>query len=728
MYTQENRLIGIETPLEQDVLLLRELSGTERVSRLFSYRLTLLSENHRIAFTDIIGQNVTLSINLNSGEKRFINGIVASFSQSSCGTEQVETGTFSQYTATIVPWPWLLTRTSDIRIFQEFSVPDIINKIFQEKGFSDFSLRLHGQYEKKTYCVQYRETDFNFVSRLMEEEGILYFFEHERGKHILVLADSPAEHPSCPEQETARYHPTEGAFLDVDMINALEVRQEIRVGKYSLNDYNFETPTTKLTVEAISRIELGPGEREIYDYPAEYEKRTQGDRIANILMESEEAQITSIFGSSNCRAFRTGYRFELQNYFRENMNDKSYVLMEISHLASSNAAGTGSEVVSTYSNSFSCIPHETPFRPPRITAKPVVEGVQTAVVVGPSGEEIYTDKYGRVKVQFHWDREGKNNENSSCWIRVSHAWAGSGWGGIYIPRIGQEVIVEFLEGDPDRPIITGRVYNASQTPPYALPGEKTKSTIKSNSSIGGGGFNELRFEDKKGKEEIFLHGQKDWTIAILNDKNQTIGHDETMMVVNNRAKTVGVNQSETIGVNKRIKVGANHTEMIGANKIETVAINTTETIGVAKELTIGGAYQVTVGAAMNETIGAAKAEEIGAAKSVNVGANSSENVGKNKSVDAGSNISESAGKNFSLDAGKDVTANAGSKMMLSSGDDFGISGGKKGVINIAEQLTITCGSASITMKKNGDITIQGKTINLKGSGNIVMKATKILEN
>ena len=607
-------------------------------------------------------------------------------------------------------------------------MPDIIEKIFREKEFSDFSLRLHGQYEKKVYCVQYRETDFNFVSRLMEEEGIFYFFEHESGKHTLVLADSTAEHPPCPEQETARYHQTEGAFLDEDVINALEVRQEIRVGKFTLNDYNFETPTTKLTVEAVSRVELGPGEREIYDYPAEYEKRAQGDRLANIFMESEEAQITSIFGSSSCRAFRTGYRFELQDYFREDMNDKSYVLMEISHTASSNVAGTGSEEAATYSNSFSCIPHETPFRPPRMTAKPIVEGVQTAVVVGPAGEEIYTDKYGRVKVQFHWDREGKKDENSSCWIRVSQAWAGAGWGGIYIPRIGQEVIVEFLEGDPDRPIITGRVYNASQTPPYALPGEKTKSTIKSNSSLGGGGFNEFRFEDKKGNEEIFLHGQKDWTIAILNDKNQTIGHDETMMVTNNRTKTVGVNQSETIGVNKNIKVGANHTELIGANKTETVAINTAETIGVAKELTIGGLYQVTVGAAMNETIGAAKAEEIGAAKSVNVGASSSENIGSNKSVNVGANSSENVGKDKSVDAGNNITETAGKKMSLTSGDDFSIKGGKKGVIDIADQLTIKCGSASITMKKNGDITIEGKTINVKGSGNIVMKATKILEN
>jgi type VI secretion system secreted protein VgrG len=350
------------------------------------------------------------------------------------------------------------------------------------------------------------------------------------------------------------------------------------------------------------------------------------------------------------------------------------------------------------------MPFDVPYRPARRTPRPVVDGMQTAIVVGPSGEEIYTDQHGRVKVQFHWDREGKKDENSSCWIRVSQLWAGAGWGGMYIPRIGQEVIIDFLEGDPDRPIITGRVYHGNNQPPYPLPAEKTKSTIMSNSSLGGGGSNEFRFEDKKGQEEIYLHGQKDWTIAILNDKNQTIGNNETLSVGSNRTKTVGVNQ----------------TESIGANLNETVGSNKTETIAIAKALTIGAAYQVTVGAAMNETVGGLKAEEIGAAKIVAVGASSSENVGANKSVDAGGNISESADK--------DVDIKSGKKMSLTAGDDFSVSGNKKGLIEIKDQLTIKVGSASITLKKNGDITINGKTINVKGSGNIVMKAKKILEN
>jgi type VI secretion system secreted protein VgrG len=703
MFTQENRLIEIETPLGPNVLLLREFSGTESVSRLFSYRLTLLSENHHISFADIIGKNVTLSITLDRGEKRFINGIVSTFSQSSSGTERIETGTFSQYTATLVPWSWLLTRTSDIRIFQKLSAPDIIKKIFQEKGFSDYSLRLYGSYEKKEYCVQYRETDFNFVSRLMEEEGIYYFFEHESGKHTLILADDNAAFPPCPDQETARYRETEGAFLDEDVIGVLEVKQEIRVGKFTLNDYNFQKPTANLKADAPSRVKLGPGEREIYDYPADYEKWDQGDRLAKIFMESEEAQITSIAGSSNCRAFRTGYRFELQDYFRDDMNDKSYVLMEISHKATSNVAGTGNKETATYSNRFSCIPHETPFRPPRTTSKPVVKGVQTAVVVGPSGEEIYPDKYGRVKVQFHWDREGNNDENSSCWIRVSQAWAGKNWGGLYIPRIHQEVIVEFLEGDPDRPIITGCVYNDNQMPPYALPTEKTKSTIKSNSSKGGGGFNEIRFEDKKGNEEIFLHGQKDWTIAILNDKNQTIGHDETMMVVNNRTRTVGVNQTETIGANMAITVGK--------NKIETVMINDTETIGVAKELTIGGAYQVSVGAAMNETVGGIKAEEVGAHKTVLVAKNANEDIGGSMTVGVGKDFTEKIGGKHTEQVSKEYILKA-----------------KKIQITADDEIVIKTGSSEIIMKKNGDITIKGGKINVKSSGDIIMKGSSIKEN
>lgn len=719
-YTQDNRLIAIDTPLGKDALLLSGFHGLEGLSTPFNFELELLSENHSIPFKDIIGKNVSVSVVLAKGEKRYFHGLISRFSQGRGSSDEGRDLRLTCYTATMVPWFWLLTRTADSRIFQNLSIPDIVEKIFKEKGFLDYKNKLHGSYDKWDYCVQYRETDFNFICRLLEEEGIYYFFEHENNKHTLILSDTPEEHKPYPNQETARYQTSAGGWLEEDTISSIEVMQEIKPGKYTLKDFNFETPNTDLKVEAPSQKALGPGEREIYDYPGGYGKRARGDKLANIRMQEEEAGITTITGSSNCRAFTSGYKFDLKDYYRKDMNDKAYVLTSLSH--SARQGYTTEDAVSefAYVNNFTCIPFDVPYRPPRRTPKPVVEGVQTAIVVGPEGEEIYTDEHGRVKVQFHWDREGKKDDKSSCWIRVSQLWAGMGWGAMYIPRIGQEVIVDFLEGDPDCPIIIGRVYHGTNKPPYGLPGEKTKSTIKSDSSKGGGGSNELRFEDKKGGEEIFLHGQKDWTIAIENDKNQTVGHDETLAVGNNRTKKVGVDQSETIGANKTIKVGANHTETIDANMSQKVGAAKTETIILAKALTIGAGYQVSVGAAMNETIGGLKAEEIGAAKTVNVGAFSSENVALNKSVDAGKDIAESAGKNISLKSGTNMALNAGA--------DFSINGGKKGVINIKDELLIKCGDASISLKKNGDIVIDGKKITIKGSSEIKLKGAKITEN
>jgi len=714
-YTQDNSLIAVNTPLGKDVLLLTGFNGTEGLSRPFDFELDMLSENPNIPFADIIGKNVTISILLPDGGKRFFNGIISRFSQGRAGGEGGGDPRLSHYRAEMVPWLWLLTQTADSRIFQGLAVPDIVEKIFKEKAFSDFKMLLNGNYHKRDYCVQYRETDFNFVSRLLEEEGICYFFEHEEKMHTLVLADAPEKHKPCPKQGSARYQTTSGGWLEEDVITSLEKVQEIRPGKYTLNDFNFETPTTNLKVDVPSKIKLGPGEREVYDYPGLYAKKAEGSQFANVRMEEEEAKITTIIGSSVCRDFTSGYRFKLLGHYRQDMDEKEFVLASLSHGATHLGYTTKSSLDVegfSYSNNFTCIPFDVPYRPPRNTPKPEVRGTQTAIVVGPAGEEIYPDKYGRVKVQFHWDREGKRDENSSCWIRVAQLWSGPGWGAMYIPRIGQEVVVDFLEGDPDRPIIIGCVYHGNNMPPYPLPDDKTRSVIKSDSSLGSGGSNEIRFEDKKGKEEIYLHGQKDWTIAIVNDKNQTVGQDESLRVARNKTIQVGANHTESIGANMSLTVGS--------NKTETIGVASAETIGAAKALTVGAAYQVSVGAAMNETVGAAKGEEIGGAKIVLVGAHSRENVAKDKVVDAGGNLSESAGKNVSMEAGN--------TMDLHSGDDFTIRGQKKGVIEIADQLTIQCGSASITLKKNGDISIEGKKINLKGSGDIIMKGSKIKEN
>ncbi len=709
---QDERLFRLDTPLGKDVLLVKDMEGEEGLSRLFSFKLNLLSGNPNISFKNIIGKKVTLAVDLQDGKFRYLNGIVSEFYQLSASESSRSENLMSLYTATVVPYLWLLTRTADSRIFQNKSVPDIVEKILGDNGLTDYKLNLKGSYSPREYCVQYRETDFNFVSRLLEEEGIYYFFQHEDGKHTLILADDAGEHKACPELEVARCRPHEGGTYEEDMIDSLGVKQEIRAGKYTLNDFNFEMPNTSLKSEEPSNQKLGPGEREYYDYPGLYGKKSEGDRLTKIRMQEEEAQITTLRGVSNCRAFTSGYKFKLEDFYRSDLNRKEYVLTGIRHIGSQTLSIGESDAAATYKNEFTCMPSDVPYKPARYTPKPFVQGVQTAIVVGPSGEEIYPDKYGRVKVQFHWDREGSKDDKSSCWVRVSQIFAGAGWGSMFIPRIGHEVIVDFLEGDPDRPIITGRVYHGTNNPPYPLPDDKTKSTIKTNSSPGGGGFNELRFEDKKGQEEIYLQGEKDWNILIKNNKGQTIGVDDQLSVGNNQTISIGTNRTESVGNNETIT--------IGSNKTETIAINKAETVGAAKELTIGAGYQVSVGAGMNETIGAAKAEEIGAAKSVNVGGNSSENVAKDKSLDAGGNIAASAGKN--------VNVNADKKMVLTAGDDFSLNGSKKGVIELTDELKIKVGSASITMKKNGDITIEGKKINIKGSGDVVIKGQKIAQN
>lgn len=493
-FTQKNRLIAIDTPLGEDALLLSSIQGNEGVSTPFSFELDLLSANNSIKFKDIIGKNVTVSIVLADGEKHYFNGLISRFAQG----PGVDGGDIrlASYSATMVPWLWLLTRTADSRIFQNLSVPEIVEKIFKDLGFLDFKLDLGGSYDKRNYCVQCRETDFNFVSRLFEEEGIFYFFAHEKKKHTLVIADVPDKHKPCPKQEEAWCELTTGGKKEKDMIEHIEVTQEITAGKYTLNDFNFETPGANLKVDAPSQKSLGPGEREIYDYPGGFDKRAGGDRLANIRMEEEEAEITTISGSSRCRAFTSGYKFTLKDYYRDDMTDKDYVLVSVSHSASQGySPGSGGSELA-YSNIFTCIPYDVPYRPSRVTPKPVVEGVQTAIVVGPSGEEIHTDEHGRVKVQFHWDREGNKDDKSSCWIRVSQLWAGAGWGAMHIPHVGHEVIVDFLEGDPDRPIITGRVYHGTNKPPEALPGGKTKSAIRDY------GNNETIVEGKDGSQCI----------------------------------------------------------------------------------------------------------------------------------------------------------------------------------------------------------------------------------
>ncbi len=732
-FTQTDRLIRIDTPLGDDVLLLRGFSGEEGLSQLFRFELDLLTEGPAIDFGAIIGQPVTIRVELIDEKERFFNGYVSRFAQTGS-----ETGVI-HYSAEMVPWLWFLTRTADCRMFQNKSTPDIIEQIFADLGFTDYRLDLQGTYDPREYCVQYRETDFNFISRLMEQYGMFYFFEHEESKHTLVIGDHSKAHKKLPTQPIVEWEAQGSGLQEEDVINSLEFEKEFRPGKFSHTDFNFKTPSTSLAANEPSVISIGGNNQyEIYDYPGEYEKKANGQNLAKVRMEEEEAQHLIVTGGSTVRAFTSGYTFTLQDYFPQEMN-QAYLLTNVSHMGTmgnsySPGGGSGGSE-QAYSNTFSCIPASVPYRSQQVTPKPVVQGPQTAIVVGPSGEEIWCDEFGRVKVQFHWDREGKNDENSSMFVRVSQLWAGKGWGAMFIPRIGHEVVLEFLEGDPDRPLITGRVYHAENMPPYPLPAEATKSTIKSNSSKGGGGSNEFRFEDKKGSEEMYLHAEKDQNTVVENDQTTVVKHDQAILVENDRTKTVKNNQWESIEVDKTISVGGNHAETITGSMTQSITGNMaqsvdsakTETITLAKALSIGGAYQVSVGAAMNETVGGAKTEEVGAYKGEAIGGNKSEVIGGSKSVSTAQNLTETVGKDQSVTVAKNLTEKVGGKHSEQVTKEFEVKAKKIQLIG-EDQIVLKAGKAEIVMKKNGDIVINGKKINIKGSGDVIVKGSKIKGN
>jgi type VI secretion system secreted protein VgrG len=596
-FEQTGRLISIDTPLGEDKLLLERYTGSEAMSRLFHFNADLLSADY-INFQDIVGQPVTITVNHPDGPRRYINGIVSRFEF------KEKRDRFHHYRAEVVPWLWLLTQAANCRIFQNKTAVDVIKKVFDDLGFKDYKDSTQRTYTSREYCVQYRETDFAFVSRLMEEEGIFYFFQHQDGKHTLVMADSHDTNVPCPNQAQAKFERTRGTLeLDEDVVTAITTHQELRSGKYSSTDYNFETPQTSLLSTSPTTVSVGGNGRfEVYDYPGLYMKKDLGSTRTDIRMQEIESDHLVASGESHCRAFLPGYRFELINHPVDALNT-TYLLAEVNSRASVGTAYAENEANRNvdpggYDNSFTAIPYSVPYRPRRVTQRSIVEGPHVAVVVGPGGEEIYADKYGRVKVQFFWDREGQKNESSSCWVRVSQAWAGDKFGAMWIPRIGQEVIVSYLEGDPDQPVITGRVYNAQNMPPYDLPDHHTVSTFKSRSSKGGGAddFNEIRFEDKTGHEQLFLQAQKNMHVNVKANLAESVGGSAYQSVGDSLNQDVAKNVALSVGDNASHTVSKNLTETIGMSATRTIGASYQETIGANLILTVGGETHITSGA------------------------------------------------------------------------------------------------------------------------------------
>ena len=433
----ENRLLSITTPLKEDELVLIGVRGTETLSEGFRFDVDLYSTNLNIDFKKIVGESVTLHIHSeNEDQTRYINGIVSLFEQGNRPEGMDSLPNINYYYARVVPWTWLLTQRKNYRIFQEKTVKDIVDAVFEAGGYKDYEWQIDAPYTQRTYCVQYNETDFNFVSRLLEEEGIYYYFRHEEKTHTMVLVDSMDRHGKCPSNDTAAYHDGTSRNLTRQVITNLKKTIRVTPTKYTLKDYNFTTPNSPLLteMETAHPDNVKKSELEIFDYPGLYEKTENGDHLCKVRMEQSESAITTVFGSSYCRGFLPGYTFMLQGYqFREDMNDKEYLLSTVTHETRQPYEPAGIKQEVFYENRFECIPKEVPFRPLRKSSKPLIPGVQTAIVVGALGYgEPDPDEYGRVKVQFHWDRADKKDDTSSCWIRVRQDLAGVRWvGGVH---------------------------------------------------------------------------------------------------------------------------------------------------------------------------------------------------------------------------------------------------------------------------------------------------------
>ena len=569
LFKQLSRLAKITSPLGPDALLLKDMGGGEELGRLFNYELQLHSLDNAIDLNQLLGKPMCLSLQLEGGGERHFHGIVARCSQN------VDQGQFASYQATLRPWLWLLTRTSDCRIFQNLTIPQIIKQVFRDLGFSDFEDALSRPYREWEYCVQYRETSFDFVSRLMEQEGIYYFFRHEQGRHVLVLADAYGAHTNAPGYASVPYYPKNEQQRERDHIHDWHLAQEVQPGSLELNDYDFERPSARIDVRSAMPRPHTAGDYPLYDYPGTYVQSEDGEHYARTRIEALQTLHEQVELAGNARGLGPGHLFSLTGFSRQDQN-REYLIVGARYYISQESGETGGGAASSqFGSSLTCIDAQQSYRPLPNTHRPIVKGPQTALVVGPKGEEIWTDQFGRVKVHFYWDRHDQSNENSSCWIRVSQSWAGKNWGSMQIPRIGQEVIVSFLEGDPDRPIITGRVYNAEQTVPYDLPENATQSGMKSRSSKGGtpANFNEIRMEDKKGAEQLYIHAERNQDIVVEVDESHSVGHDRNKSIGHNETVTIGNNRLRIVKQEDILSVGQRKTDSISQSYVIEVGEN-----------------------------------------------------------------------------------------------------------------------------------------------------------
>ena len=568
MLMQANRQIRLSTPLATDRLAFKSMQMTEALGRPYEIELEFYSADGEIPYDQLLGHMVSVELDCGYGGTRQFTGHVARFGfAGSRGRHYI-------YKATAVPWFTLLTLTENCQIFHNKNVEEIVTHIFRGAGHGAFEFRLTQPYPAYEYCVQYRESDFDFVSRLLEREGIYYFFEHSGGAHRMVLTDAQSEHSAMPGYESYEYFARDDySKRRREGVYVWEPEKIVQTHRVALQDYDFKKPGVDLGTErAISR-QHGHADCEVYDYPGLYRDVGRGESYARTRIEELQARQSLTRAQANLRGIATGHNFSLTAHPIAEYNHE-YLVTAARYQLFSDDYESGGDETETFTCDFTALSTDEVFRPQRSTPRPIIPGPQTAVVVSNDGEEICVDEHGRVLVHFHWERDGEY----SCWVRVSQGWAGYGWGAMFFPRVGHEVIVEFEEGDPDRPIITGRVYNGLNRHTYHPPDFRNVSSIRTD-TVKGTGFNELRFNDTAGEEEIYVHAQKNMEIDVQNSRYKRVEYDDTA----------------TIGNNSYLAVAKDRVEKIDGNRDMTVVANLSQKIDGEMGVTVGGGYAIKTG-------------------------------------------------------------------------------------------------------------------------------------
>ncbi|SOC03943.1 type VI secretion system secreted protein VgrG [Rhodobacter sp. JA431] len=689
---QSDRLGRLKTALGDDVLVLLRFEGTDYLNDLFEYRVEALSTDADINFDDLIGTHATVEIE-NGDEDRPFDGIVTRARWIGPG----EGG--HRYEMVLRPRVWLASLRRNQRIFHNMTVVDILGELLGDYGGLDVMVMRN--YPELEYTVQYRESDLAFARRQMERFGISFHFLHEVGNHRMVLTDDPSAHETIGTRAYVGFDAHHQS--DEEHFWSWETERNLTTGAIKLTDYEFKKPNQAMEVVQQGDAQYAEGSIESFDYPGDYLSQGDGRAMVRLGLDRARGGDARVRASGDVVTLAGGLRVTLGS--EQGSNGKvpgqgdSYICLSAHHRFVGEGYATGGADADevAFRGAYVLIPEKSPLAPPLRSPIPSVQGPQTAKVVGEG--EIDCDEHGRILVQFHWDLDGAY----SMRCRVSQNWAGAGWGGMIIPRIGMEVVVEFLEGDPDKPLVTGCVYNGSNTPPYDLPGKKTVSTWKSNTHKGSG-YNEFRFEDEAGSEEVFMHAQKDHNTVIENDETHQIGHDRAKTVGNDQSEQIGHDKSSTVGNDKTITVANNHTESIGHDMVLTVGNNTTTTVGASATTTIGAASSLTIGADSATTIGAGSTyvvsndaiESIGSSHSVSIGKSASETVGKSKTVVVGDELALIVGKS-QLIMKKDGT------------------------------ITLTGKNITVTGSGNATVTAKGKMV-LKASSTVTVKGSKVLQN